>query len=46
MERRDFLAASLTLAGALATRSAHGQPTPSTRAAVVIGVDAKQGLGG
>jgi hypothetical protein len=39
MERRDFLAASLTLAGALATRSTHGQPTPSTRAAVVIGVD-------
>ena len=45
MERRDFLAASLTMAGALATRSARGQPTPSTRAAVVIGVDTKRVLG-
>src|SRR6266446_5980039 len=39
MERREFLATSLSMAGAFAMRSAYGQPTPSNRAAVVIGVD-------
>src|SRR5262245_23047771 len=39
MERREFLAAGLSLAGAFATRSAYSQPVTSNRAAVVIGVD-------
>ena len=39
MQRRDFLGVSLSLAGALAIRATHGQPLPSNRAAVVIGVD-------
>ena len=37
MRRRDFLAGGLSIAGALATRSAQAQPVK--RAAVVIGVD-------
>src|SRR4051794_12250176 len=39
MERRDFLATGLSIAGALATRSVQGQPTIVTRAAVVVGID-------
>jgi len=38
MERRDLLAAGLSVAGALATRSARAQPIV-TRAAVVVGID-------
>src|SRR4030095_1769940 len=39
MKRREFLATGLSMAGAFAMRSAYGQPAPSNRAAVVIGVD-------
>jgi hypothetical protein len=42
--RRQFLAAGLTLASAYATRAAYSQPAPSTRAAVVVGIDRVGGL--
>lgn len=39
MKRREFMTASLSVAGAVSMRSLRAQPTPSKRGAVVIGVD-------
>src|SRR5260370_41536377 len=39
MKRREFVSASLTVAGAIAVRKSIAEPQSSNRAAVAIGVD-------